>query len=187
MKATKQSHDWHCNNHDTYGWRGEECKQCPAAPYDATSELQVEIATLKEKVTQLEFRNERLVADYTSVQEEISTIRRIHVQNIAIKDAEIARWKTVPMKYRRMEFNAQLQAENAELKAENKAIRLAAAEVARISDRKHDAWDKLKALLAKYPKCGSDDYIQIDSEGDGVAPESTYFLCNDCGHVSDPE
>lgn len=116
MKATKQSHDWHCNNHDTYGWRGEECKQCTAAPYDATSELQVEIATLKEKVTQLEFRNERLVADYTSVQEEISTIRRIHVQNIAIKDAEIARWKTVPMKYRRMEFNAQLQAENAALK-----------------------------------------------------------------------
>ena len=73
------------------------------------------------------------------------------------------------------------------LKTENQQLRLAAAEVIRISDRKHDAWDKLKTLLAKCPECGSDDYIQIDSEGDGVAPESTYFLCNDCGHASDPE
>ena len=101
MKATKQSHDWHCHNHDTYGWRGEECKQCPVTPGE---------------VEQLAFRNERLEADYASLQEETNALRRIHAENLAIKDAEIARLKTVPMKYRRMEFNAKLQAENAALK-----------------------------------------------------------------------
>lgn len=35
------------------------------------------------------------------------------------KDTEIARLKTVPMKYRRMEFNAQLQQEVATLQAQN--------------------------------------------------------------------
>ena len=29
MKATKNAHDWHCETHDTYGWRGDSCKQCP--------------------------------------------------------------------------------------------------------------------------------------------------------------
>lgn len=78
--------------------------------------MRTENASLRAEIAQTEFRNERLVSDYASIQEELSTIRRIHVQNIAIKDAEIARWKTVPMKYRRMEFNAQLQEENASLK-----------------------------------------------------------------------
>lgn len=41
--------------------------------------------------------------------------------------------------------------------------------------------------LAKCPQCGSFDYIQIDREGDMLAPEATYFVCNDCGHESDPE
>jgi chromosome segregation ATPase len=36
-------------------------------------------------------------------------------QQLAAKDAEIARLKTVPMKYRRMAFNAQLQDENEQL------------------------------------------------------------------------
>ena len=36
-------------------------------------------------------------------------------QQLATKDAEIERLKTVPMKYRRMAFNAQLQDENAQL------------------------------------------------------------------------
>ena len=53
MKATKQSHDWHCHNHDTYGWRGEECKQCPVAP-SKVEQLQAENAALKERVAQLE-------------------------------------------------------------------------------------------------------------------------------------
>ena len=37
-------------------------------------------------------------------------------EQLAKKDAEIARLKTVPMKYRRMAFNAQLQDENEELR-----------------------------------------------------------------------
>lgn len=41
----------------------------------------------------------------------------------ASRDAEIARLKTVPMKYRRMEFNAQLQDEVAKLEKENDQLR----------------------------------------------------------------
>lgn len=37
-------------------------------------------------------------------------------KQLAEKDAEIERLKTVPMKYRRMEFNAQLQRENVDLR-----------------------------------------------------------------------
>lgn len=39
----------------------------------------------------------------------------------------------------------------------------------------------------KCPICHSEDYIQINHEGDMLAPEATYFVCNDCGNVSDPE
>jgi hypothetical protein len=35
MAATKNAHDWHCEDHDTYGWRGEECRKCPTAPSEA--------------------------------------------------------------------------------------------------------------------------------------------------------
>ena len=41
--------------------------------------------------------------------------------NAALR-AELARLKTVPMKYRRMEFNAQLQAENAALRERVKVL-----------------------------------------------------------------
>ena len=75
-KATKNAHDWHCEEHNTFGWRGESCKQCPTAL------------------------------------SEIESLR----QQLAKKDTEIARLKTVPMKYRRMAFNAQLQDENEELR-----------------------------------------------------------------------
>ena len=30
-KATGNAHDWHCEEHNTFGWRGESCKQCPTA------------------------------------------------------------------------------------------------------------------------------------------------------------
>lgn len=43
--------------------------------------------------------------------QEIESMRK----HLAEKDAEIERLKTVPMKYRRMAFNAQLQDENREL------------------------------------------------------------------------
>ena len=41
----------------------------------------------------------------------------------ASRDAEVAELKTVPMKYRRMAFNAQLQAEVAELAKERDQLR----------------------------------------------------------------
>ena len=50
---------------------------------------------------------------YTDVCEE--TIKSLR-QQLAAKDAEIERLKTVPMKYRRMAFNAQLQNENDQLR-----------------------------------------------------------------------
>lgn len=40
----------------------------------------------------------------------------------ASRDAEIARLKSVPMKYRRMAFNAQLQNENAQLREQIKML-----------------------------------------------------------------
>lgn len=88
-------------------------------PVDVARRIDEEVFSILDSLADCEFRNERLVADYASIQEELSTIRRIHVQNIAIKDAEIARWKTVPMKYRRMEFNAQLQFEIAEQRVDH--------------------------------------------------------------------
>ena len=39
-------------------------------------------------------------------------------RQLAKQDVEIARLKTVPMKYRRMEFNAQLQHKNTKLEAQ---------------------------------------------------------------------
>ena len=47
-------------------------------------------------------------------------------------------------------------------------------------------YDKLNNVV-KCPMCDSEDYIQIDHEGDMLAPEATYFVCNDCGYVSEPE
>ena len=44
-KATSNAHDWHCEEHDTYGWRGEACRECPTAAS--------EITTLREQVEKL--------------------------------------------------------------------------------------------------------------------------------------
>jgi hypothetical protein len=44
--ATKNAHDWHCEDHDTFGWRGEACRQCPEAPS--------EITTLRTRIAELE-------------------------------------------------------------------------------------------------------------------------------------
>lgn len=35
MKASENAHDWHCEDHGTYGWRGDACRQCPTAPSEA--------------------------------------------------------------------------------------------------------------------------------------------------------
>lgn len=52
-KATSNAHDWHCEEHDTYGWRGEECRKCPVAPS--------EITTLREQVEKLTKERDALV------------------------------------------------------------------------------------------------------------------------------
>lgn len=51
------------------------------------------------------------------------TRREIFQAGAASRDAEVAELKTVPMKYRRMAFNAQLQAEVAELAKERDQLR----------------------------------------------------------------
>lgn len=95
-------------------------------PVDVARRIDEEVFSILDILADCAFRNERLVSDYASVQEELSSVRRIHAQNIAIKDAEIARWKTVPMKYRRMAFNAQLQDECRELRQQLAASQLEA-------------------------------------------------------------
>lgn len=58
-KATKNAHDWHCEDHDTFGWRGESCSQCPTAPSEIESLRQqlasrdAEVAELNKQVTLL--------------------------------------------------------------------------------------------------------------------------------------
>lgn len=56
----------------------------------------------------------RLPPEPTPLQKANGRIEELE-QQLATKDAEIERLKTVPMKYRRMAFNAQLQDENAQL------------------------------------------------------------------------
>ena len=50
--------------------------------------------------------------EFAGYRETIESLR----QQLAAKDVEIERLKTVPMKYRRMAFNAQLQDENESLR-----------------------------------------------------------------------
>lgn len=65
----------------------------------------------------------------------------------ASRDAEIARLKTVPMRYRRMAFNAQLQNEVAELVAALERMRVAGG-----SQEFHIAWELAKDVLTKVRK-----------------------------------
>ena len=53
----------------------------------------------------------------------LELIRRAFKAGAASRDAEVARLKTVPMKYRRMEFNAQLQKENDQLREQVAMLR----------------------------------------------------------------
>ena len=46
--ANKNAFDWHCEDHDTYGWRGDECRMCPEAPSEA-SRLRSEVKILQEQ------------------------------------------------------------------------------------------------------------------------------------------
>ena len=65
----------------------------------------------------------------------------------ASRDAEVARLKTVPMRYRRMAFNAQLQDKIAELVAALERMRVAGG-----SQEFHIAWELAKDVLDKERK-----------------------------------
>ena len=57
------------------------------------------------------------------IEPKLSDFQRGFQAGAASRDAEVAELKTVPMKYRRMAFNAQLQAEVAELAKERDQLR----------------------------------------------------------------
>ena len=65
-------------------------------------------------ITELDKREQLLVKSNSSLNIEVSML----AERIKKLEQQIARLKTVPMKYRRMEFNAQLQRENTEQAAE---------------------------------------------------------------------
>ena len=70
----------------------------------------------------------------------------------ASRDAEVARLKTVPMKYRRMEFNAQLQKENDQLREQVALLRGALRDCAYDEGGFCINPDAAKALAATEPK-----------------------------------
>jgi len=57
------------------------------------------------------------------IEPKLSDFQRGFQAGAASRDAEVARLKTVPMRYRRMAFNAQLQDEVARLEQENDQLR----------------------------------------------------------------
>lgn len=66
MAATKNAHDWHCEDHDTYGWRGEECRKCPTAPSEADA-LRNELNRLVDLCRQLyEAERDKNQQDWTA-------------------------------------------------------------------------------------------------------------------------
>ena len=56
MKASKNAHDWHCEDHDTYGWRGEACPLCPKARGEAEmiEQLEAENAGLRRRLAEVD-------------------------------------------------------------------------------------------------------------------------------------
>lgn len=47
--ANKHAFDWHCEEHDTYGWRGDACKLCPEAPSELP-QLRTRVAELESQL-----------------------------------------------------------------------------------------------------------------------------------------
>ena len=69
------------------------------------------------------------------------------------RDAEVAELKTVPMKYRRMAFNAQLQAEVAELAKERDQFRaelVKALAACKVKDEAPRELERMKPLHARF-------------------------------------
>ena len=73
---------------------------------------------------------------------------------LAERDAKLAKFAGLPMKYKRMEFNAALQKENDELRAKlaalethNTMLRACIKGMIKVADRKTDEFDTAKELL----------------------------------------
>ncbi len=72
-----------------------------------------------------------------------AALRRAAFQaGAASRDAEVARLKTVPMKYRRMAFNAQLKDEVARLEQENDQLRAQINVLRESLSKMHDTYFK---------------------------------------------
>ena len=51
--ATSNAHDWRCEEHATYGWRGEACRKCPEAPSEITA-LREQVEKLKAELKSID-------------------------------------------------------------------------------------------------------------------------------------
>ena len=95
---------------------------------------------------------------YTDVCEE--TIKSLR-QQLAAKDAEIERLKTVPMKYRRMAFNAQLQNENAQLRQQLAEALAACKTKDELHDGKLSDWlDEIESLRQRPSEWKTNDELR---------------------------
>lgn len=60
MKATQKNHDWHCEDHNVYGWRGDVCKECtaPDSKHDTWLDLpeMEDVARAKVEGWEIEYR-----------------------------------------------------------------------------------------------------------------------------------
>lgn len=104
----------------------------------------------------------RLPPEPTPLQAANKTIEDLK-QQLATKDAEIERLKTVPMKYRRMAFNAQLQDENAQLCQQ---LAQSQADLAETERRRRNLGEQLAESNLNLPKdirgAFVTEYIYID-------------------------
>jgi uncharacterized protein (UPF0335 family) len=71
---------------------------------------------------------------------------------LAAKDAEIARLKTVPMRYRRMAFNAQLQEENKALSTKVRTLERKARKLTTQRDKAIGRTRELQGYVTKYQR-----------------------------------
>lgn len=124
--------------------------------YTEIALLQYELEKLRARVAELEEENTALVK--TIQRDTLTSLRQL-----AKKSAEIERLKTVPMMYRRMAFNAQLQDENNELRqqvAEKDEVIAEAGEMLAMRDRQlaalkaenETAWAQARRLALELQK-----------------------------------
>lgn len=110
--------------------------------------------------------NGAVAAERDALHERDKVIERQAAELDALR-AEVARLKTVPMKYRRMEFNAQLQQENAELRAAIDALRGELAVAQHNSDDAHTRCMEYKRKAAELLDDAQQYQWPRDSAGGG--------------------